>query len=405
MRDWDASHAAASARLEAVLPRLGTDYARRRNYDPGPDRRDHVSCLSPWIRHGLLDEHTVLEDVLARHDASSADSFIREVFWRGYFKGWLEHRPEVWQDYRASLANLLDAVESRGAAGKAYREALEGRTGIEAFDTWAAELVETGYLHNHARMWFASIWIFTLKLPWQLGADFFLRHLLDGDPASNTCSWRWVAGLHTRGKHYLARAENIHRFTGGRFDPAGQLDETAEPIDDGIDTPEPEPPDTAWRDVPAGPAGLLLTPDSLTDVTLRKREYATVLGLHLPAGRSPLPAAAAVKRFESRAMMARLAAHSGETMSFASCRTTDGAALSVQGWARRARVQHVILPWTTVGPYRDSLPGIEAALRVSGVQLHVVSRRYDRLVWPHTAKGFFKLKSRIPALLGDLGLG
>jgi deoxyribodipyrimidine photo-lyase len=64
------------------------------------------------------------------------------------------------------------------------------------------ELVETGYLHNHARMWFASIWIFTLRLPWELGADFFLRHLLDGDAASNTLSWRWVAGLHTKGKHY-----------------------------------------------------------------------------------------------------------------------------------------------------------------------------------------------------------
>lgn len=252
MRQWDASHAAARARLEAVLPGLGAEYARRRNFDLGPDNRDHVSCLSPWIRHGLLDEDTVLEEVLARHDASSADSFIREVFWRGYFKGWLEHRPDVWQDYRASLAKMLDRVENRGGLGTAYRQAIEARTGIEAFDAWVEELVETGYLHNHARMWFASIWIFTLRLPWELGADFFLRHLLDGDPASNTCSWRWVAGLHTRGKHYLARAENIHRFTEARFDPGGQLDETAEPIDDGIDNPDPEAPDTAWQDLPEG---------------------------------------------------------------------------------------------------------------------------------------------------------
>ncbi len=76
-----------------------------------------------------------------------------------------------------------------------------------------------GYLHNHARMWFASIWIFTLRLPWVLGADFFMRHLCDGDPASNTLSWRWVAGLHTRGKTYLARASNIATYTGGRFTP------------------------------------------------------------------------------------------------------------------------------------------------------------------------------------------
>ena len=70
-------------------------------------------------------------------------------------------------------------------------------------------------------MWFASIWIFSLGLPWTLGADFFLRHLVDGDPASNTLSWRWVAGLHTRGKTYAARAENIARYTEGRFHPQG----------------------------------------------------------------------------------------------------------------------------------------------------------------------------------------
>ncbi|BAU31831.1 deoxyribodipyrimidine photo-lyase [Microcella alkaliphila] len=79
-------------------------------------------------------------------------------------------------------------------------------------------------------MWFASIWIFTLRLPWQLGADVFLRNLLDGDPASNTLSWRWVAGLQTRGKTYQATADNIARFTDGRYRPRG-LATTAEPLD------------------------------------------------------------------------------------------------------------------------------------------------------------------------------
>ena len=71
-------------------------------------------------------------------------------------------------------------------------------------------------MHNHARLWFASIWIFTLKLPWELGAAFFLEHLHDGDPASNTLSWRWVAGLHTKGKNYVASADNIEKFTDGK---------------------------------------------------------------------------------------------------------------------------------------------------------------------------------------------
>jgi len=78
-------------------------------------------------------------------------------------------------------------------------------------------------------MWFASIWIFTLRLPWQLGAAFFMEHLYDGDPASNTLSWRWVAGIQTKGKHYLARSANISKFTNQRFQYT-QLTTNAEPI-------------------------------------------------------------------------------------------------------------------------------------------------------------------------------
>ena len=66
-------------------------------------------------------------------------------------------------------------------------------------------------------MWFASIWIFTLELPWQLGAEFFMQHLYDGDSASNTLGWRWVAGIQTQGKHYLASEWNIKKFTNNRF--------------------------------------------------------------------------------------------------------------------------------------------------------------------------------------------
>ena len=150
-------------------------------------------------------------------------------------EGWLEMRPSVWEDYTAKTEALLKQFEKLPD----YQNAISGNTGINCFDHWAQELIETGYLHNHARMWFSSIWIFTLKLPWQLGAHFFLSHLLDGDPASNTLSWRWTAGLQTVGKHYIARAENIEKFTQGKFNPIGQLNETPEAIVDNFENPKP----------------------------------------------------------------------------------------------------------------------------------------------------------------------
>ena len=111
----------------------------------------------------------------------------------------MEGRKKVWEDYNKKLAFLKDDVNFKSLK-KDYSKAVNGNSGIDCFDSWVNELVTTGYLHNHSRMWFASIWIFTLNLPWELGADFFYKNLLDADPASNTLSWRWVAGLQTEGK-------------------------------------------------------------------------------------------------------------------------------------------------------------------------------------------------------------
>ena len=84
-------------------------------------------------------------------------------------------------------------------------------------------------MHNHTRMWFASIWIFTLNLPWELGAELFMKYLFDGDSASNTLGWRWVAGIQTKGKHYLATEWNIKKFSDNRFDKI-KLNEKAVPV-------------------------------------------------------------------------------------------------------------------------------------------------------------------------------
>ncbi|MEM8582387.1 MAG: FAD-binding domain-containing protein, partial [Pseudomonadota bacterium] len=175
------TYTAALRRLQDFVPRAGAEYTRLRNYDLADEGHPHVSGLSPYLRHRLLTEKDVLQAVLGRHSLQAAEKFVQEVYWRTYWKGWLEMRPSVWTAYKAGLTKALDRVQAESGLRMAWEEACRGETDIEAFNAWAHELFETGYLHNHARMWFASIWIFTLRLPWELGADFFLRHLLDGD--------------------------------------------------------------------------------------------------------------------------------------------------------------------------------------------------------------------------------
>jgi hypothetical protein len=190
-----------------------SNYARDRNFDFGPDKRTNTSCLSKYITHRIIDEEEVIKSANSKYPYIKIEKFIQEVFWRTYWKGWLELKPKVFQCYKSDLLKLNEQKQS-----KSYLDAIDGKIEIECFNDWVNELKHTGYLHNHARMWFASIWIFTLKLPWQLGADFFLKHLLDGDVASNTLSWRWVAGLHTKGKHYVAASWNINKFSAKKYD-------------------------------------------------------------------------------------------------------------------------------------------------------------------------------------------
>ena len=207
--------------LEYFIQNNLKNYAKDRNYDFGPDNRNNVSLLSPYISHRSLFEFDVVKSCLKKYDFADIEKFIQEIFWRVYWKGWLEIRPKVWNDF----CEEYQSIEKT----KFYNKVINGQSGIRCFDEWINELVNNNYLHNHTRMWFASIWIFTLKLPWQLGAAFFLEHLYDGDPASNTLSWRWVAGIQTRGKHYLARSSNISKFTNQRFQYT-ELKTEADPI-------------------------------------------------------------------------------------------------------------------------------------------------------------------------------
>ncbi len=221
---FEASKAKALDQLNNFVDNYLADYSKLRNFDFGPEKRSNISCLSPYITHGVINEKEVIQKALSKFSFSKNEKFIQEVLWRTYWKGWLELRPNVWTDYLVELKQIRNEFKNN----QDHLSAIEGKTNIDCFNEWVTELKENNYLHNHTRMWFASIWIFTLELPWQLGAEFFMKHLFDGDAASNTLGWRWVAGIQTQGKHYLASEWNIKKFTNNRFQNI-QLNENAPP--------------------------------------------------------------------------------------------------------------------------------------------------------------------------------
>ncbi|MGA1344294.1 MAG: FAD-binding domain-containing protein [Hyphomonas sp.] len=265
-------------------------------------------------------------------------------------------------------------------------------------------MTETGYLHNHARMWFASIWIFSLRLPWRLGADFFYRHLLDGDPASNTLSWRWVAGLHTRGKAYAAQAWNIARFTRQRFTPS-ETDFAADV--QGLEATEPEglPPVTPLRvlspPVPGRPSVLLITEEDCRteDFPLARfdiRAAATLAASHL---RSPRPVSGLITRFEAEAL-ADAAARSAPDAKLLRADTPH----VLIDWAGQAGARQILTPCIPEGPLRDWLSAAAPLLAREGIAVCEWRRDWDTAIWPHATAGFFKVREKMPAILQAAGL-
>ena len=386
--------------LAAFLPKAGTSYTRNRNFDLGAGQHKHVSQLSAYIKHRIITEEDVLKKVLSAHSLNEAGKFIDEIFWRTYFKGWLESRPHIWMQYCADVHHLAHELQTQSGLRDRWAAACLGETGIDCFDAWAKELAETGYLHNHARMWFASIWVYTLQLPWQLGADFFLRHLLDGDAASNTLSWRWVVGLHSVGKTYLARAENIQRFTNGRFAPKG-LAQVAPPLNDTASTMAPKIIDPPNPYLEGRKTGLLLHSDDLNIAHLTHRSDCIASAAYRPVDAGTmLVSSPKLLEFNNAALDAATKRWKPNLLNCCDVTTPEG----ILSWALENKLEQVVTPYAAVGNTSQMLKKCTRLLSNHDVQLTQVMREYDIVSWPYATKGFFKFREKIPKILTSLSI-
>lgn len=396
------TRAAGMARLADFVP-TAARYAAERNFVRAG--HDNVARVSPWLQKRLVLEKEVVAAVLAEWTFPATEKFVQEVYWRTYWKGWLEQRPTAWTRFTEAVPRLRDGL--RGERRNAWEAACAGRTGIAGFDAWARELVETGYLHNHARMWFASIWIFTLRLPWELGAAFFYEHLLDGDAASNTLSWRWVAGLQTAGKTYLARADNIAHYTEGRFAPEpGQLATEAFAI-----TEEPLPKSEAWAEDGLWTASAAAGQGERTGIWLHPEDLAVeegeLSGEKFAAINAAWPAGIAARAGWSeqvtrwtRQALGDGAARAGVSFGAeVACGVTDDLAAELVGWARDKNLRRVVAYRPFIGPWLSEGMALERALGAAGVAVTWRRRAWDTEWFPHAARGYFPFWERVKKTL------
>jgi hypothetical protein len=351
------------------------------------------------VQKRLLLESEIVAAARARWSFPAVEKFVQEVYWRTYWKGWLEQRPAAWTRGCEALPRLRASLTAEKRSTLAA--AVAGKTGIAGFDAWAQELLATGYLHNHARMWFASIWIFTLKLPWELGAAFFYEHLLDGDVASNTLSWRWVAGLQTPGKTYVARADNIAFYTDGEHVPqASQLASTPFVIKE-----EPLPKVVAWTEDASQVAslknfdriGLWVHPE---DLVVEQGELAS-LKIQAVNASWPISISARAGWSEKVSVWTQAALSGGSTRAgqhfgaeVSSGETSDLATALVE-WAKQNQLQAVVAYRPFIGPWLTEALGLEAAMASAGVRVIWRRRAWDAEHFPHATRGYFPFWERI----------
>ena len=356
-----------------------SNYNAKRNFDFGVTNRRNVSCLSPYITHRLITEYETAKIVLKKYPFQKVDKFIQEIFWRVYWKGWLELRPKVWTDFIEDLKTIKE--------DKNYLKAVNGETDIECFNDWVNELKNFNYLHNHTRMLFASIWIFTLGLPWQKGAEFFMKHLYDGDPASNTLSWRWVAGIQTKGKNYLAQSWNISKFTNNKYKNV-KLNETALPIIDKREYKISLFQISKNEDVNDN---LIIFENEMYENFIEKKRYKKIYFVLLGNENRSVKLSAKVMDYKKNVIKSRLNAIKYEA------ELLDGNSLT--NLAKTSKSFDVIYP--SIG---ENFSFFKKLVKKNNLNINFITREEDEFCWKFSNKGYFNFKSNIPIILSTFKL-
>jgi deoxyribodipyrimidine photo-lyase len=359
--------------LENYVEKDINNYNSKRNFDFGPSNRENVSCLSPYITHRLITEYEVTKKVLSKHPHQKVEKYIQEIFWRVYWKGWLELRPKVWSDFIEDLR----AIEEN----ENYQKAINAQTNIECFNEWVHELKENNYLHNHTRMWFASIWIFTLNLPWQKGAEFFMRHLFDGDAASNTLSWRWVAGLQTKGKHYVAQAWNISKFTNNKYQKV-ELNENALPLTDSREY-KLKALEISKEDV--GSDTLLFFENDLHIESLKLKKYQNKFCVLISNEKRKIKLDEKVINFKKKII-------DDQTKRFPDIKVLEET--QFEELAEKNKNFDIIYP--SIG---ENLSFLKSIKKKKNLEYNFLVREGDEFCWQFSNKGYFNFKSNIPKII------
>jgi len=359
--------------LENFINKDIANYSTQRNFDFGPSKRNNVSCLSPYISHRLITEYEVAKKVLSKFPYQKVEKYIQEIFWRVYWKGWLELRPQVWTDFTEDLKSIEEDQN--------YQKAVSGKTEIQCFNDWVNELKENNYLHNHTRMWFASIWIFTLNLPWQKGAEFFMKYLYDGDAASNTLSWRWVAGLQTKGKHYVAQGWNIAKFTNNKYKNVS-LNEDATPL---IDKKEYKLSSLEINKEDLESKTLVFFESELNIETLNLKNYQNIYCVFLSNGKRKI-------KFDEKVINFKKKIIEDQANRFSNIKIIDE--INFDKLTNEIKDLDVIYP--SIG---ENLSFLKSIKKKKNLNYNFIVREGDEFCWQFSNKGYFNFKSNIPKII------